>query len=278
MSQFSEAQLEHLKSRLLPFGAEWTALSGRALSTARDGIDFLAAMKSRDDFWTALAPSDAVGAYPLDLSNLRALLPTGALGSELAAEEYLRSLGLSDPEIASIVGGLDESDFLEGAIRSAFGQGKPQSVARALERILDTNADILATQSYVGRVSESRVVARTVSAMMGIALLLVGTACPPPTAQNSPRPPASPQSAPANPPAPVTPSAPAPVTPAPAEEPVDASTPTNQVPTSQPEQTAPQRPPSRPNRPPSPTSRYKGVSPRRRSAKPESAPKRELPT
>lgn len=275
MSQFSEAQLEHLKSRLLPFGAEWTALSGRALSTARDGIDFLAAMKNRDDFWASLAPDATVGPYPLDLSNLRALLPTGALGSELAAEDYLRSLGLSDTEIASIVGGLDESDFLESAIRTAFGQGKPQSVARALERILDTNADILATQSYVSRVSESRVVARTVSAMMGIALLLVGTACPPPTAQNSPRPPASPQSAPASPPAPVTPSAP---TPTPAEEPVDASTPTSEVPNSRPEPTPPQRPPSRPNRPPSPTSRYKGVSPRRRTSKLESTPKRELPT
>jgi len=64
----SASQLERLRSSLTPFGLEWTRRTGRPLATARDGMDFLASMKGRDDFWAALAHRDEGQARALDFA------------------------------------------------------------------------------------------------------------------------------------------------------------------------------------------------------------------
>ena len=264
MSQFSESQLKLLQSRLLPFGADWTRRTGRQLATVRDGIDFLASMKSREEFWRALAPQEPAEAASIDLGALRALLPTGTLGSDVSVEDYLRSIGLSEDEIRAVVSDLDEPASLESAIRSAFAEGRAQSIARSLERILETSNEVLATQRYVSRLATKRGVARTVSVMMGIALFLIGAACgqtesPPtpvqqPTTATAPTPTPEPSPTPTPNPTPTPP-------PQPAQDPV--------TPTPAPDQN-PVRPPRapRPNMPPDPAPLYKGVSPRRRGANP----------
>jgi hypothetical protein len=268
MSPFTESQLESLKTHLLPFGEEWTRRTGRRLATVRDGLDFLSAMRNREDFWALLATHTETETPSLDLGALRLALPTGTLPSDSAAEAHLRSIGLTEDELRAVVSGLDEPDFFDVAIRAAFAEERPQSVARALERILSTNSDILATQCYVSRLSGSRGVARAVSATMGIALLLVGAGCPPTAAPTAARPASPVQTAPAPTPEP-TPE-PTPVAVVPVPEPVDAGT----TPTPEPAADPPPRPPPRPHRPTPPVARYKGVSPRRRRpaapSKPES--------
>lgn len=263
MSELSESQLEHLLTRLYPFGAEWTRRNRRRLATVRDGIDFLASMRTRDEFWTALAPADPAEPYPVDLAALRAILPTSGLASDAAAEDYLRSIGLTDDEIDAVVSGLGEPDSLDDAIRAAFAAGKPQSVARALERILETNSDVLATQSYVRRIGASSAVARAFSAMMGIALLLVGAACGPSEPVPEPTPTAT-----------TTTSTPEP-TPDPVIE-VEVLEPPPPEPAPEPVAETPEPDPVQPPRPgpvrPRPgVTRYKGVSPQRRVLRPLSA-------
>ncbi len=260
MNTFSAVQLERLKVHVLPFGAEWTSTTRRPLATVRDGLDFLASMRARGDFWAGLAPTSPEDTYPLDLAALRELLPSAPLTSDVAAEDFLRALGLSDSELSELVTGLDEPNFFDLAIQAAFAEARPQSVARALERILQTNADVLATQCYVGRVATSRGLVRTVGAMMGVALLLVGTACPPQSSQPTPQPTPGQGSATSGASSTPTP------TPQPPPDPASgATTLTPVAPT--PPTPAPANPPAqRPHPPPSPAPRYKGVSPRRRTA------------
>ena len=271
MSELSESELEHLLTRLYPFGAEWTRRNRRGLAPVRDGIDFLASMRTQDEFWTALAPPDPAEPYPVDLAALRAILPTSGLASDAAAEDYLRSIGLTEDEIDAVVSGLDEPDSLDDAIRGAFAAGKPQSVARALERILETNSDVLATQSYVRRMAAGSAVARAFSAMMGIALLLFGAACGPSDPVPEPTPTAT------------TTATTTTTTPAPTPDPVtgvEVPEPPPNPPTPPPEPAAetpePVADPVQPPRPgpvrPQPgVPRYKGVSPQRRATRPLSA-------
>lgn len=252
MTWNSKSSLTDLKARVSPFGVEWRAATARHLSTARDGLDFLTAMRDRDDFWAALVPSDPAAALPVDLAALRAALPTEPLPREVAAEEYLRSVGLSPSEIDAVVGGLDASELIDGAIRSAFEERSPQKIARALERVLDTDRGVLATERYVGRLTESRGIGRTLGLLMGTVILLVGTtlaACGP--QGESPTPtrttPTSEQTEP---------------TPSPGESPE----------TPDPERASPEPPPPEPppHSTPAPVPAYKGVSPRRRPAPPTS--------
>lgn len=264
MAWNSKSSLASLKSRVLRFAAEWRQATGRQLATARDGLDFLTAMKRRDDFWSALAPSDPAAALPIDAAALRAALPDEELPRDLRAEDYLRSIGLSETEIEALVTGLDGSVLFESAIRSAFDERSPQKIARALERVLDTDRDVLATASYVGRMPESSGLGRTLGVMMGTALLLVGTTLagcgpqstgaptPPPTNQQNTAPNAGGG----------TNSTPDPGTPDP------------------PPPTPPQPPPPpdpSPNPPGPPAPAYKGVSPRRTRSRARSGASRATP-
>jgi hypothetical protein len=272
MRSFSDSQLEELRARLIPFGNEWTCRTGRQLVTVRDGIDFLAAMKDREDFWAQLASSGNASAFSIDLAAIRCALPSGTLGSDLAVEAYLRSLGLSEDEVREVVLGIEEPDFFDMAIRAAFAEGRPQSIARALERILETNSDVLATQYYVNRFSGLRGVAAAVSSMMGIALLLVGSACTPQASAPVPPPSASlqvpvvpdPIPSPTPAPSPSTSDAPPASSPTPAPLPSSAPSP----------KPAPVRP-TRPQVPTKPVARYKGVSPRKRSESSKKPTKQE---
>lgn len=252
MSPFSESQLEALKARLLPFGTEWTINTSRQLATLRDAIDFLAAMKNREDFWAQISTPANVVALSIDPAALRIALPLGTLASDSEAITYLRSLGLSDDELQTVVLGLDEPDFFDMAIRSAFAEGSPKGIARALEGILETNSDILATQCYVNRISESRGIARAVGAMMGIALLLLGASCSPQASPTAPTPSSSLQ----------TPPVPAPT---PDPTPFNVETPPVPAPTPSPTPSpTPAQPPRRKNTPTAPVPKYKGVSPKNR--------------
>jgi hypothetical protein len=235
MSWTSTSALEQLRARVLPFGVEWQRETGRSLTTARDGIDFLTAMKGRDDFWDALGSSDST-------TTLRGALPARELPPDLEAADYLRSLGLSDLEITALLTGLDGSVLLDAAIRSAFDEPTPQKVARALERVLDADKDVLATERYVERLAGSSGIGRSVGLLMGTAVLLIGTMlsacaaqCGQPTTQ--PRPPQPQQ----NETTPVPPPEPPPPPPPPPPEPPR-------------------------NLPPNAVPAYKGVSPRRRGA------------
>ena len=253
MNPLSASQLERLKVHVLPFGGEWTSATKRPLATVRDGLDFLTSLKARGDFWAGLAPTSAEDAYPLDLAALRELLPSVPQTSDGAAEDFLRSLGLSETELSELVTGLDEPNFFDLAIQAAFAEARPQSVARALERILQTNADVLATQCYVSRVANSRGLVRTVGAMMGVALLLVGTACPPQSSQPTPQPtPSQGSTGSATP------------TPQPTPQPTPGATTLTPVEPTPPTPEPVNPPVQRPHPPPGPVPRYKGVSPRRR--------------
>lgn len=255
MDRRSDSQLPDLRSRVLRFGVEWAEATGRPLATARDGLDFLTAMKSREDFWAALA-ADGPGATPLlDAAALREALPANAPPQETASEEVLRSLGLAEGEILAVLTGLDDPPGLDDAIRAAFAESTPQKVARALERVLDTDRDVLATEQYVRRLPEAAGVGRSLGVLMGTAVLLVGTTlgacvarCGAPQSAPTPR---TSQQTPTTPEAAPNPGAGAQSTPEP--------TPPEPAP---PEPT----PPPRPYPPPGPAPAYKGVSPRRRGA------------
>lgn len=246
----STSSLRDLKSRVLPFGLEWREATGRQLSTARDGLDFLTAMKGRDDFWAALVPSDPQTTLPVDTAALRAALPSSALPQELDAGECLRSLGLSETDVGLLSVDLDESVLVESAIRSAFQEQTPQKVARALERVLDADRDVVASECYVGRLSDSPGLGRTLGVLMGTVVLLVGTALASCAAQCG-RSTTSPN---ASPPGQST-SAPEP-SPGPGPQP----------PPEPPPQPPPQPPQPPPNPVPVPVPAYKGVSPKRRTA------------
>ncbi len=255
MDHRSESLLPDLKSRVLRFGVEWSERTGRPLATARDGLDFLTAMKPRHDFWAALAADAPGGAPLLDTAALRDALPANELESETASEDVLRSLGLTEGEIVAVLTGLDEPPGLDDAIRAAFAESTPQKVARALERVLDTDRNVLATEQYVRRLPESAGVGRSLGVLMGTAVLLVGTTlgacvarCGAPQSAPTPR---TAQQTPATPEATPNPGAGAQSTPVP--------TPPEPPP---PEPT----PPPRPYPPPGPMPAYKGVSPRRRGA------------
>jgi len=187
----SRSSLADLKARMARFGAEWSRETGRGLTTARDGVDFLTAMKGRDDFWAALASGDPAAALPIDAAALRSALPSRELPREIEAEDCLRSIGLSESEIDAVMTGLDESLLLETAIRSAFAERTPQKIARALERVLDADRDVLATECYVGRLSESRGLGRSLGMLMGTAVLLIGTTLAGCGPQSAPTPPPS---------------------------------------------------------------------------------------
>lgn len=253
MAWNSRSSLEDLKSRVFRFGVEWRQQTGRRLVTARDGIDFLTSMKGRDDFWAALAPSDPADVLPIDAPALRAALPSSELPEDVDAEAYLRSIGLSEAEIDVVITGLDATVLLEGAIRSAFQEQTPQKVARALERVLDGDQDVLAAESYVGRLGESSGIGRTLGVLMGTAVLLVGTTlascvshCGGPTTQPTPR---TDQQGTTTP------------------QPVPNSGGTSpDTPPPPPEPPPPPPPEPPPNNPP-PTPAYKGVSPRRIKAR-----------
>ncbi len=246
----SKSSLADLKLRLFRFGAEWRQVTGRQLATARDGLDFLTAMKSRDDFWAALVPSDLEAAGPIDAGALRAALPLRELPREVEAEEYFRSMGLSEREIAAVITGLDEPAPLDVAIRFAFDEPTPQKIARALERALETDRDVLAAECYVRRLPESSGIGRSLGVLIGTAVLLVGTTlggCGPTATPTQPTPRTNQQTTTTTTTTTTNPSTPDP--PPPDPPPPDPPPPG----------------PSAPNPPPPPVPAYKGVSPRRRA-------------
>ncbi len=162
--------LADLKAHVFPFGSQWRHKTGRSLTTARDGLDFLAAMKDRDEFWAALSNDGAV-----DLVALRRALPAEPLPKEVTPEDHLRSVGLSERDIDIVVESLDASVLIDDAIRSAFDERSPQKIARALERVLDSDRSVVAAEHYAGRLSESRGMGRSLALLMGAVVLLVGT-------------------------------------------------------------------------------------------------------
>lgn len=253
MAWSSRSSLADLKSRVSRFGVEWRRSTGRQLATARDGIDFLTAMKGRDDFWAALVPVDAAATLPIDAAALREALPSRQLPPDVSTEDYLRSLGLSESDVVALVTDLDESALVERAIRSAFEERTPQKVARALESVLDADRDVLATECYVGRLTESGGLGRTLGVLMGTALLLVGTTlggCGPQTTSPAPSP---------------TSTQPSTTSPQPTPNNTSGTAANPEVPPPEPTPPEPAPPEPNPDPLPPPTPAYKGVSPRRRA-------------
>lgn len=247
----STSSLTDLRSRVLPFGLAWQEETGRQLRSARDGIDFLTAMKGREGFWAALLPLDPTAALPIDAATLRDALPASELPRDVEPETYLRSIGLSETDIRAMIVGLDAPILVEDAIRAAFAEETPQRVARALERVLDGDGEVVATERYVARMAEATGVGRTLGVLMGTVVLLVGTtlaAC----ASQCGRPTTSPNSA-----------SPRQGTTAPEPPPAGAS---QNTPPEPPRPPPPAPPDPSPNPLPPPVPAYKGVSPKRRGA------------
>jgi hypothetical protein len=232
---FTAAALELLRDQLLPFGATWRASTGRDLATVRDGLDFLAVMKNREDFWATLAAASAEPSHAVELRTLRAALPPAPLGGDESVEGRLSSLGLASEEVTGLLAAVARPEGVGDAIRDAFSAGSPQEVARALEQILDTSAEVIATDRHLRRISGSQGASRVLGSLLGIALFLVGASYAPEARASDSNAPATQRSA-------------------------EKST---SSPSTKAEKTAPTHKPH--TRPPRAGYRYKGVSPRRRA-------------
>jgi hypothetical protein len=171
---FTAAALERLSAELLPFGEDWRTVTGRELATLRDGLDFLAMMKDRDELWATLAAASVEPSCRGDLQALRDALPTATPDDEVSVETRLASLGLSGEEMTMLITAIARPEGVGDAIRDAFAAGSPQHVARALEQILDTSPEVIATERHIRRFAGERAPGRVLGTVMGIALFLLG--------------------------------------------------------------------------------------------------------
>jgi hypothetical protein len=170
---FTASALERLRVELLPFGDEWRSGAGRGLASAQHALDFLAGMKDRDALWSTLAAASSEPSFAGELQALRDALP-GELGSNQTVEDRLRRLGMSSEDVSRLLAALAEPEGPSEAIRDAFMAGRPQDTAQALEQILDLSPEVITTDRHVRRFEHARGIRRVLSALMGIALFLVG--------------------------------------------------------------------------------------------------------
>jgi hypothetical protein len=177
---FTAAALERLRDQLLPFWEMWNTSTGRDLASVRDGLDFLTVMKNRDDIWETLATASSEPSCARELQALRAALPTAPLDEKAeAVEARLGRLGLSGEEVTTLLAAIAQPEGVGDAIREAFSADKPHDVARALEQILASSPEVIATDRHMRRYAGTKGASRVLGTLLGVALLLIGASYAP---------------------------------------------------------------------------------------------------
>ena len=125
---------ETLTDVLARYATPREASLGRPLTSPRDVLDMLVALKGHDAFWHDLQVARPV--EDADFSQLRAALPNAPFAPQLPVERCLATLGVDAGDIPVVLDDTPATEAVSDAISAAFSADSPTDVARALENLL----------------------------------------------------------------------------------------------------------------------------------------------